>query len=400
MIRLLLCFALLFFVNPVAQAQHTISGRVIDAIAKKPMPFANVFIASSTKGIQTGTQGEFSLSGLHPGRYKLVISFVGYETRTIDFLLPSENNFLVELESSVTKLDEVTIRAQRTSRLGWYDNFEIFKENFIGTSENASLCSFHNPRALDFVNENNQLIAAADSLLIIDNHGLGYRMKFQLEDYLFQRRAVHIRYVGYVMYEPLQPVNDLEAKTWAERRLKAYYGSRQHFMNALSKRALIGNGFYVNLVTTSFNKKGKMVKEGIADTTLTIRTGVYARNPKKISVLNNYNRILDSLEATRGRTTMKFEGELEIQYVNEPEPYYFVRARSPKEAGYTMPQRSNFKLRAPIVEISSNGQLVPEDGIETRGYWSWELVAESLPLDYDPKVDLQILEGIDSRGSE
>jgi hypothetical protein len=42
--------------------------------------------------------------------------------------------------------------------------------------------------------------------------------------------------------------------------------------------------------------------------------------------------------------------------------------------------------------IESNGMLLQEQYLQAQGYWGWELVAESLPVDYNPDVDLKTLQ--------
>jgi hypothetical protein len=51
-------------------------------------------------------------------------------------------------------------------------------------------------------------------------------------------------------------------------------------------------------------------------------------------------------------------------------------------------QNSQLKSLAPA-SISPDGSLYPIDSIEASGYWSWELISEALPFDYDPAADLK-----------
>jgi len=66
-----------------------ISGTVIDSITKKPMDYTTVGLyrsggKSPITGVVTDEKGNFKLDNIKPGSYKLVISFIGYPSKTID----------------------------------------------------------------------------------------------------------------------------------------------------------------------------------------------------------------------------------------------------------------------------------------------------------------------------
>lgn len=66
-----------------------ISGTVIDSVTKKPMDYTTVGLyrsggKSPINGVVTDDKGNFKLDGIKPGSYKIVISFIGYPSKTID----------------------------------------------------------------------------------------------------------------------------------------------------------------------------------------------------------------------------------------------------------------------------------------------------------------------------
>jgi outer membrane receptor protein involved in Fe transport len=66
-----------------------ISGTVVDSITKKPMDYTTVGLyrsggKSPITGVVTDEKGNFKLDNIKPGSYKLVISFIGYPSKTID----------------------------------------------------------------------------------------------------------------------------------------------------------------------------------------------------------------------------------------------------------------------------------------------------------------------------
>ncbi|WP_236264171.1 TonB-dependent receptor [Dysgonomonas sp. Marseille-P4677] len=70
----LLCFQL-------ANAQSfSLQGRIIDKANSVPLIGASVFIVDANLKTQTGTDGKYSIENLSKGTYKLIISFIGYES--------------------------------------------------------------------------------------------------------------------------------------------------------------------------------------------------------------------------------------------------------------------------------------------------------------------------------
>ena len=79
-------FLILFLIlNGVIAAQQAgLKGRVIDAETKSPLPGANVvLIDEQTTGAATDSNGEFSFEDEYSSSARLLISYVGYETRKI-----------------------------------------------------------------------------------------------------------------------------------------------------------------------------------------------------------------------------------------------------------------------------------------------------------------------------
>jgi len=65
-------------------AQFIVSGQVFDAETNTPLPGANVFLANTTKGVSSDADGTFAIRNLPALHFKLVVSFIGYETQVFD----------------------------------------------------------------------------------------------------------------------------------------------------------------------------------------------------------------------------------------------------------------------------------------------------------------------------
>lgn len=112
-VRFLLVIALFVFVPPAfAQEQHSISGTIRDAETGETLIGASVRAGESAT-VANG-YGFFSLT-LDPGEYDLVISFIGYESKTEEIVLTEDTTFSISLKSATT-LDAVEINANSISK--------------------------------------------------------------------------------------------------------------------------------------------------------------------------------------------------------------------------------------------------------------------------------------------
>jgi hypothetical protein len=67
-----------------------------------------------------------------------------------------------------------------SSNADWKKNYEQFRSEFIGTTENSKLCKVLNPRVvnLNYHRSKQRLEADADEFLVVENRALGYRTKY------------------------------------------------------------------------------------------------------------------------------------------------------------------------------------------------------------------------------
>lgn len=94
-----------------------IKGKVTNAKGE-PLPNATIQVIGSNKGTAADHNGEFTITGLRPGTYRLVISAIGYESLTRDIRV-ADNEVLtydLALQQGNSKLDEVVVTALGISR--------------------------------------------------------------------------------------------------------------------------------------------------------------------------------------------------------------------------------------------------------------------------------------------
>ncbi len=107
--------------EPIAKGNAKITGYVVDSSITKAVEFASVALYSKATnkpvdGATADEKGKFALSKLAVGDYKLMISFIGFENKTIDNLHLDKGQALdlgvIKLTPAVKTLDGVTITGQ------------------------------------------------------------------------------------------------------------------------------------------------------------------------------------------------------------------------------------------------------------------------------------------------
>ncbi len=128
---LLFCFAIF---NAMAQApagaqepakekgNARISGSVVDAESNKPVEFATVALLDPATGKPVDgsicdVEGKFTITKVPEGTYNVAVSFIGYETQTINAIrLEKRSDFnlgVVKLGTTAEVLDEVLVEGQK-----------------------------------------------------------------------------------------------------------------------------------------------------------------------------------------------------------------------------------------------------------------------------------------------
>ncbi len=88
-------------------------GEVYDS-EKNPLAGASVTVDGTLKGVNTNENGEFIIENLVTGKARLRISFVGYKTKTIDYILSvGENFYKIMMPQENIHIEPVTVNAQK-----------------------------------------------------------------------------------------------------------------------------------------------------------------------------------------------------------------------------------------------------------------------------------------------
>lgn len=366
-----------------AHGQLTLRGQVRNGQDQTPLPFATVFLANTTKGVTTNEQGQFVLTDVPVGKYELVVSYVGFHPIRQTVQTGEATFYRIELRPDEKQLAGVTVKARSRRGPEWARNVEFFKKYFIGNSANAGQCQLLNPEALYFENTAEAFVARADEPLVVENRGLGYRVKFLLRDYTYDQEQHVVRYNSDAVFEPLTG-SPRDVQRWAEARRAAYFGSAMHFMRALYRKQLAAEGFAVQRVRELPRRTAALRLVGLpGDTTLRVPSLAGKHDVSFQSLREKH--LLDTLRSTPDQPVVAFTGTMQVTYTRERESLAYQKTRPLVEHGHNIrPQTTLLRMTQPSVVVEPDGHFYDPQGIRYQGYWSWELVAEELPLDYEP----------------
>jgi iron complex outermembrane receptor protein len=105
---------LFLFVSTLANAQSfTLSGKVVDE-NKNHLAGASILVKEIKKGASTDFDGNFSFN-LEKGTYTVEVSFLGYGTISEKITLSKDEEYVIELQTGTTVLEEVLVSAVRVN---------------------------------------------------------------------------------------------------------------------------------------------------------------------------------------------------------------------------------------------------------------------------------------------
>jgi len=167
--NLFTAFLLIIFSS--AQGQDIfgkISGTISDA-SGAPLPYASVLVEGLKRGVLTDDDGIYTISKVPIGKHKVVVSFIGYGTRskTIE-VNESTRNIKVNytLQETVENLNEVTVNGKTKETALETEGFAV---NAINTKE-VSLRNI----------QTNELLNTTVGVKIRQNGGLGSEVSYSL----------------------------------------------------------------------------------------------------------------------------------------------------------------------------------------------------------------------------
>lgn len=224
---------------------QNIVGIVIDANTKETIPNATIYYNQTFKGTISDKDGYFELKILENGSSPLVVSAIGYYSKS--YIKYSTSEIMkISLEPKIYDLDEVSISAESLEKIR-RKNLRIFKNQFLGTTSNAKRCEILNDEDITFnySQTTDTIKAFAMKPIIIANYALGYKIVCYLNKFEYFKKTKSTSYRGtFIFDEDLQSSAKSKTKYEANREY-SYYGSRMHFIRSLFSDSLFHADFQV-----------------------------------------------------------------------------------------------------------------------------------------------------------
>ena len=114
--RFLLLLSISLFTTIAYSQTGNIRGFVYDKNSAEPIMFCNVILKGTTIGASTDINGMYNISKVLVGDYTLMVTYIGYDTSTVNITLKKGKVITqnLEISESSVKLNEVRISAERS----------------------------------------------------------------------------------------------------------------------------------------------------------------------------------------------------------------------------------------------------------------------------------------------
>jgi len=383
-------------INKRVLSRRSLKGIVVDGVSGAPLPYASVFIDNSVLGVPTETDGTFELANLPDRAFDLVTSYVSYDSKMFSIRMDTVSNdelLRIEIFESAKQLDNVIVTplTRKEKRLD-KRLLRKFEAEFLGRSDNSKKCRILNPHVLEVkrIDGSNHFVVTADEEVIIENRALGYRIKYQLNEFIFDDGAQTT--TGIARFEELAAKSRKQNRIWEEARRQAYYGSLPHFLNSLIEDDISAQGFEVNIVQF----------DSVTSEYITIH------NPPEVDEILKLEK-----GGNEDRYEMTANADIEITYTKEAEDqdyvkqfrtrsksgnykYTDIKSRSRIAAGNQILQviidADEMLYQKSVILFKNRNPQIKFPGIFSNdkdalylGYWNWGGISEKLPLYFKPR---------------
>jgi len=364
---------------------QTIIGTVVNDI-DKPIENVNIYLDGTKTGTTSAADGSFSLTSKNNN--SLVFQKDNYETvivNTSDVL----NKKLKVVLIKAKEIEEVVIIPFTETA---YKNYiKYFLDSFIGSDQ--SNVKIKNQRFLKFSYDktNKILRVKAPQTLIIENKNLGYKIDYNLQDFVGDFENKTTRYTGTSFFKETKNTDKVKLN-----RMNAYDGSQVHFFRSVFANKVADEGFIVNQITKFPNSKYPTEEElqrlkdftemfkskgtlNIPEDILDIGNRKRNEQPYKIGITKTQIPETDYTKKTDNKLFLDYDYMMQInfkRYFYELQKGQFVKTTIPiVETSFLHPENDTF-------EIYTNGNTSNPGMLTNQGEFTKNKIEFLLPLDY------------------
>ncbi len=370
-------------------SQYFISGQVVSENGELPLSGASVYINGSTIGTVTNTSGMFTLPNVSNGFYDVIASYVGYEAVVYRANISSKNlQIIFKLTKKPSELRSVVVLS-KDARAKW---LAIFRQNFLGITEAARKCKITNEEEILFEDGNSRDSIKAFSLVPLEivNKELGYKIYFELVGFYYSASQGRTYFYGYSRFEELSDKEQVPARYLKNRELY-YLGSTLHFYHSLIDGKSKEEGFSTLNI--------RMVEVGDSNTLKAKPPAVFGNTGAKVTIggaaIPSKMRAGFAIEPNDffARDTslssnvykLDWKEQLRVTYKKDPYTKKYLSKTVFLQGSLPLGVYSDIDMLEAPVYMDGNGSLYNPLAVQMRGFWSYEKLANMLPLDYRPK---------------
>jgi len=254
---------LFLFINfNITGYNQIIRGTILDRKTNSTIYFASIYFSGTYIGTHSDQDGNFELDISKYASMPLTISALGYYSVTLtDFSFSDPN--IIYMTPKVFDLGEVVIKGKSLASRR-KNNLKLFKNAFLGLTQNAGLCKITNENDITFNynSDKDTLKAFASKPILIENRALGYRVTYFLDKFELYKRKNSFQFTGNIIFNEDLTSEKSQKQLFETSRRKAYLGSRMHFFRALWSNTLDANGFTIkNPVNLGLYYKNIVIQE-------------------------------------------------------------------------------------------------------------------------------------------
>ncbi len=394
---LLVC--LICLLPTLSWAQFTVTGKVINLYDKKPIEKASIFLSNTTVGSASTDDGSFVLANVKSGQYDLIVLAIGYETFTKTIVVNQQLNIpYIELTPKTISLNAVVVKPDPD----WQQNYTIFKQELLGSTDYAVQCKILNPDVLNlnFDKKRRILTATSNDFMEIENKALGYKLRYRLTDFIRNFESGSLYYQGDAFFIPLAGSKS-QQKRWNKNRLNAYLGSSQHYFRSAIGNQLEQAGFKTmqlirrpnpqrppdSLIKAKLRQFGRMTMSGNHFVIQNNDSLHYWQEKNNLQKMAEY-LITKPLRADSLIKRTDLKGIYALGY---KDILYVIYTKKRGNTGYMTPTlnapdypTSLMTFTEPYAFFDANGIIANPTSIVFEGNWSTDRIAKLLPYDYDP----------------
>lgn len=358
----------------------SIYGRVVDKTTGKPIPNANIYLANTTVGTTTNTNGYFEIKNVPQGTFDIIFSHVAYyfHKEKVQF----KHNYIdigtIGLITKAYQLPTVVVEEEESI---WKDQYEKFINEFIGEGNNADSTYIVDPYNIDFWEKDEKLFAACSDPIEIVNKALGYKIQYFLD--FFESTSDYAKFAGNSVFTPLLANTKTDSIKWLENRDKTYIGSFRHFLKTL-------NDGYTKLIDKRKKEDDSLSQKIGTDVmdSLLNANGFFIYQVGKLpwetpfpfsEIPIKAKKILRPGEIKTERL-LKFSDYLKVYFIPDYEEGKYPLNYRIKDILNV--QSSYLALEQDSVMIDIYGRYYDKFGIHTYGKFGQERLSDLLPYEY------------------